>query len=638
MSSEDSMKLKDTVSKDAFRYGYLLKRLSPYIKPVLFRAVLGILIAIPLGLLDGVTAIALKPYLDNVINGNPQTTFEMILHFNVFGHIIGFPNRVFHSQHFWAMLIPPGIIIFAIIQGGLKYANNYLTDWTGLTMANTLKVDLFKKLTSLDPRFFDLNSSGIVLQRFLNDPEGASRSIIDNVKTFITAFFGILGLVAVLLYTAWKLAIIGVTVLGIAMLPVALIRKKVKSVSNSAMVVGGGMTTNFNETFAGNKIIAAYNLQPTRNNLFNEQINEQFHLAMSLTKRVGWLSPVMYLVASCGVALVMAYGNHLIINGELTSGSFAAFVTSLLLLYKPVKGLGQTLAGLQGTFVAMGRVFELFDLIPEIQAKQNSLQMKGFEKQIEFKNVVFEYVEDTPVLKNFSLTVPKNETIALVGNSGGGKSTVVNLIPRFYDVKSGSIEIDGIDLRQFNLESLRDNISFVFQDNFLFSGTLKDNIMMGNKNASEDDLNRVIAMAHLDEFIETLEYGLDTEVGERGTTLSGGQRQRVAIARAMVKNAPIVILDEATSALDNQSEAIVQKALDNLMQNKTVFVIAHRLSTIQNADRIAVINEGELAELGTHEELIKIENGKYKHLYEMQFAKGVNAGVNEEVNGEAVKL
>lgn len=629
MSSKDSMKLKDTVSKDAFRYGYLMKRIYPYLKPVLFRAILGIIIAIPLGLLDGVTAIALKPYLDNVINGTPQATFEMVLHLNLWGHIIGFPDRVFHTQHFWATIIPPGIVVFAVIQGGLKYANNYLTDWTGMKIANCLKLDLFKKLTSLDPKFYDINSSGIVLQRFLGDPDVASKSIIENVKTFVTAFFGILGLVTVLIYTAWKLAIIGVAVLGIAMLPVAFIRKKIKSVSNATMVVGGGMNTNFNETFSGNKIITAYNLQNDRNSLFNRQIDEQFGLTMSLTKRAGWLSPIMYLVASCGIALVMTYGNHLVITGELTSGSFAAFVTSLLLLYKPVKGLGQTLTYLQATFVALGRTFELFDLVPEIKTEQNAILMRGFDKQIEFKNVNFEYVEDTPVLNNFSLTVPKNQTIALVGNSGGGKSTVVNLIPRFYDVKSGSIEIDGIDLRRFDVESLRDNISFVFQDNFLFSGTLKENIIMGNKNANEDDLNRVVAMAHLDEFIGTLEKGLDTEVGERGTTLSGGQRQRVAIARAMIKNAPIVILDEATSALDNKSEAIVQKALDNLMKDKTVFVIAHRLSTIQNADRIAVINEGELAELGTHEELIKIENGKYKHLYEMQFAKG---GVSEEIS------
>lgn len=608
MSSEDTMKLKDTVSKDAFRYGYLLKRIYPYLKPVMFRAILGIIIAIPLGLLDGVTAIALKPYLDNVINGDPNATFKLL----------GF---VFHSQHFWATLIPPAIIAFAIIQGGLKYANTYLTDWTGMRISNSLKCDLFKRLTALNPKFYDVNSSGLVLTRFLGDPETASRSIIDNVKTFVSAFFGIVGLVVVLLYTAWKLAIIGVTVLGLAMLPVAFIRKKVKSVSNAAMVVGGGMTTNFNETFSGNKIVTAYNLQGQQNQLFDNQINEQFNLSMSLTKRVGWLSPVMYFVASCGVALVMAYGNHLIISGELTSGSFAAFVTSLLLLYKPVKGLGQTLAGLQGTFVAMGRVFELFDIVPEIKDEPNAIKMSHFEKQIEFKNVKFEYVDGVPVLKDFSLTVPKNETIAFVGNSGGGKSTVVNLIPRFYDVISGSIEIDGVDLRRFNLESLREQISFVFQDNFLFSGTIRENIMMGRPAASEFELAEVVKMAHLDEFLSTLELGIDTTVGERGTTLSGGQRQRVAIARAMIKNSPIVILDEATSALDNQSEAVVQKALDNLMQNKTVFVIAHRLSTIQNADRIAVINEGELVELGSHNELINIENGKYKHLYDMQFNK-----------------
>lgn len=626
MSTKDLMKLKDSVSKDAFRYGYLLNRIYPYIKPVMSRVILGILIAVPLGLLDGVTAFALKPYLDYVINGNSHATFEMVRHINLFGTVIGWPNRVFHTQHFWATIIPPAIIVFALIQGGLKYANNYLTDWTGMKISNSLKDSLFKKLTNLNPRFYDINSSGLVLTRFLSDPDTASRSIIDNVKVFISTIFGILGLVTVLMYTAWKLAIIGVTVLGIAMLPVAFIRKKIKSVSNATMVVGGGMTTNFNETFAGNKIVAAYNLQNDRNSLFEEQIDQQFGLAMSLTKRVGWLSPIMYFVASCGIAIVMAYGNHLVISGEITSGSFAAFVTSLLLLYKPVKGLGQTLAGLQGTFVAMSRTFELFDIETELKENPNAIEIEKTCDSVEFKNVEFEYEKDVPVLKNINLKVKKGEKLALVGNSGGGKSTTVNLIPRFYDVKNGSVEINGIDVRKYKLKSLRDNISFVFQDNFLFSGTIRENIMMGNKNATEEELQEAVNMAHLDEFLGSLENGIDSELGERGTTLSGGQRQRVAIARAMIKNAPIVILDEATSALDNQSEAIVQKALDNLMKNRTVFVIAHRLSTIKNADRIAVINDGELAELGSHDELMQIENGKYKHLYEMQFAK------NELVN------
>ena len=253
--------------------------------------------------------------------------------------------------------------------------------------------------------------------------------------------------------------------------------------------------------------------------------------------------------------------------------------------------------------------------------------MNGLDSSIDFKNVNFEYEPNTPVLKNFSLHINKGETIALVGNSGGGKSTVVSLLPRFYDVTSGEINFDGVDIRKFELSNLRQQISFVFQDNFLFSGTIKDNILMGNEHATEEQINNVIEMAHLDEFIHSLDKGLDTYVGERGTSLSGGQRQRVAIARAMLKDAPIIILDEATSALDNKSEAIVQKALDNLIKNKTVFVIAHRLSTIKNADRIAVINEGELAELGTHDELMNIENGKYKYLYEMQFKKQEEAAV-----------
>lgn len=601
-------KLKDTKSKDAFNYKYLLGKIFPYIKPVLPRAILNLLIAIPLGLLDGVVALALKPYLDFVVNGNPEHTWTFL-------------GITVHSQAFLAMIIPFGIVGFALFQGILKYSSNYLTDWTGQKISMSLKKDLFKKLTSMDPQFFDVNSSGIVLTRFLSDPDTASRNVIDLLKSFIATFFGLIGLVGVLLYNSWKLAIIGVTIMAIAITPVTFIRKRVKKVSNATMVVGGNMTTNFNETFAGNKIMTAYNLQKDQNEKFDNQITEQFHLAMSLTKRVGWLSPIMYFVCSIGIALVMAYGNSLILSGEMTAGSFASFVTSLLLLYKPTKTLGNTLTNLQNVFVAMSRVFELFDLQPQIKSPENPVALTDLNNSIDFKNVCFEYEKDVPVLKDFNLHVNKGETIALVGNSGGGKSTVVSLLPRFYDVTSGAIEFDGVNIKDFELDNLRSKISFVFQDNFLFSGTIKENILMGNEQATDEQLEEVVRMAHLDEFAHTLEKGLDTFVGERGASLSGGQRQRVAIARAMLKNSPIVILDEATSALDNKSEAIVQKALDNLIKNRTVFVIAHRLSTIQNADRIAVVDEGKLAELGTHDELMNIEGGKYKYLYEMQFKR-----------------
>lgn len=595
-------KLKDTLSKDAFRYGYLVNKIFPFVKPHLGRIILNMILAVPLGLLDGVVAYALKPYMDCVINGKTFTVGNFSI-----------------EQNTLALIIPFGIVIFALVQGLLKYTNNYLTDWTGNKISNSLKVDLFRKLTSLDSKFYDVNSSGLVLTRFFTDPETASKNIINTIKSFIMSIFGIAGLVAVLLINSWKLAIIGVGIMAVAITPVTLIRKKIKKVSNATMVVGGDMTTNFNETFAGNKIMTAYNLQKLQNEKFENQIKTQFDLTISLTKRVGWMSPIMYFICSIGIALVMFYGNHLIISGQMTAGSFASFVTSLLLLYKPVKDLGRTLTDLQTTFVALGRVFELFDLIPYIKNKEHSSKMTTLESGIDFENVYFEYEENVPVLKNFSLHINKGETIALVGNSGGGKSTTVNLLPRFYDVKSGAVKFDGINIKDIELNSLRNNISFVFQDNFLFSGTIRENILMGKSDATESELENAIKMAHLDEFLNTLDDGIDTYVGERGTSLSGGQRQRVAIARAIIKNAPIVILDEATSALDNESEAIVQKALDNLMKNKTVFVIAHRLSTINNADRIAVINEGELVELGTHNELMNIENGNYRHLYEMQF-------------------
>lgn len=588
------MKLKDTLAENSFDYAYLTKRIYKYIKPYIFRITLSFLIALPVGALDGVVAFALKPYMDEVL-----IKHNMLL----------------------AYLIPFGVVAFAALQGVLRYLNDYLTNWTGQKVTNDVKKALFQKLISMDTKFFDDNSSGIIITRFLNDPDTASKGVLDNLKTLLGSGIGALSLIAVMLYNSWKLALVGVVVLCVAFLPAALIRKRIKSASNKNMAIGGNITTNFNETYSGNKIITAYNLADYQYKKFSTEIQNSFNVNMSLVKRVAWMSPIMYTIASFGIAFVLAFGTYLVLSEQMTSGSLLSFVTSLLLLYKPVKTLGNTLTNIQNIFVAICRTFELFDTESEIKEKDNAKMLTRIEKGVSFENVWFEYIKDTPVLKNINLTASVGETIAIVGNSGGGKTTIANLIPRFYDIKSGSIKIDDTDIRDLNIKSLRDNISVVFQDNFLFTGTIKENLLMGNFNATDEDIEKVVKAAHLDEFLAELDNGLDTEIGERGTTLSGGQRQRVAIARAMLKDSPIVILDEATSALDNKSEAIVQKALDNLMQNKTVFVIAHRLSTIKNADKIVVINEGELVEIGTHDELLCRENGFYKRLYEMQFAK-----------------
>ena len=588
------MKLKDTLAANSFDYAYLTKRIYKYIKPYLFRIILGFLIALPVGALDGVIAYALKPYMDEVLIKK-----NMLL----------------------AYIIPFGIVAFAALQGLLRYLNDYLTNWTGQKVTNDVKLGLFKKLVQMDAKFYDENSSGIILTRYLTDPDTASKGILDNLKALMSSGIGALALIGVMLYNSWELALVGVIVLCIAFLPAAIIRKRIKSASNKTMKIGGNIMTDFNETTQGNKIVASYNLADYQFSKFSKEIRDSFDVNMSLVKRVAWMSPIMYTIASVGIAIVMAFGTYLVLSGRMTSGSLLSFVTSLLLLYKPVKTLGNTLTTLQTIFVSLCRTLELFDIEPDIKDNENAVEIDKIKEGVSLENVCFEYVKDTPVLKNINLSAKVGETVAIVGNSGGGKTTIANLIPRFYDVTSGSVKIDGVDIRDIKIDSLRQHISVVFQDNFLFSGTIRENLLMGNFEASEADIEKVVQAAHLDEFLSEMSDGLDTEIGERGTTLSGGQRQRVAIARAMLKDSPIIILDEATSALDNKSEAIVQKALDNLMQNKTVFVIAHRLSTIKNADKIAVINEGELVELGTHDELLAKENGFYRRLYEMQFAK-----------------
>ena len=556
------MKLSKTKAQNSFKYSWLLSRIYPYIKPVMQRVILGFIIAIPLGLLDGVTAFALKPYMDYVV-GQKDWVFEL------------FGNSYTLTWQMFAYLIPVGVILFAIVQGVLRYLNTYISEWTSKKVTNSVKIDLFKHLVQMDTKFFDENSSGIILSRYLNDPQTAADGLIDKIKTITTSVFGALGLICVMWYSSWKLALVGVAILCVAFIPVILIRNLIKETSNQNMVISGNIRTNMNETYSGNRIMTSYQLQNRQKNIFENEINNSFKVAMHLIKRSGWMSPLMYLIASFGISIVLSYGTSLITSGQITAGSFASFVTSLLLLYKPVKTLGNTMTSIQKIFVAMGRVFELFDIVPEVKECENPIEFETLNSNIKLENVHFEYLPNKPVLKGINLNINKGETIAIVGNSGGGKSTIINLISRFYDVTQGAIKFDDTNIKNFSIESIRKNIAVVFQDNFLYSGTIRENIMMGNYNATEEELQEAIHSAYLDETIVNMTDGVDTIIGERGTTLSGGQRQRVAIARAMIKNSPIVILDEATSALDNQSEAVVQKALDNLMKDKTVFVIAH---------------------------------------------------------------
>lgn len=569
-----------------------LSVILPYFKPYIFRTVLALGLAVPIGALDAVIALSLKPYMDVVMLDKQM-------------------------QSPW--YIPILIIVFTTIQGTLNYLATYMNDWVGGRVTNDLKKDLYNKLMHQTSAFFDKQTSGKILKSYNNDADRSCAGLLSNIKMCISRVFSSISLVGVLFYNSWQLAIIAVFVLGCAMIPLLKIKSAIKGVYNKSEGENAKVLTTYNEAFAGNKIVAAYNLYDLKSKQFKHLIDNVFGLRMKITQHVGWLSPMMHIIVSVGIGAVIGLGSFLIVSGKLTAGQFVSFITALIMLYTPIKGLGNNAKSMTTCMCAMERVVSKLDKKPGIKDKKDAVNFPDFNDKITFEDINFSYVKDKPVLKGVSFEVKKGETIALVGNSGGGKTTIVNLLPRFYNLKNGKISIDGTSINDIKINDLRNNIAIVFQDNFLFEGTIRENIMLGNLKASEEQLNKAIKNSYLEDFIASLENGLDTQIGERGVLLSGGQKQRIGIARAFLKDAPILILDEATSALDNQAEHIVQQAIDNLMKDRTVFVIAHRLSTIQNANRIAVINNGYLTEIGTHDELLTIPNGDYKKLHAMQY-------------------
>lgn len=574
---------------------YTLKNYAlilPYAKPYWFRAVLAVLITIPTGMMDAVIAWSLKPFMDVVL---------------------------VEKQTGWTMYIPLMIVIFSVLQALFTYIATYMNTWVGNKIALDIKRKLFNKLMHSDAAFFDCGNSGDVLFRFNNDAEAACSGLLSNMKLFTTRLFSSLSLIAVLFYNSWQLAIVAVIVMFGALMPLTKVRKRLKKVVCKDANALASLLTHYNEVYNGNRIITAYNLYDFCKEKFVKSINEVFSLGIQMVTKLGIITPIMHVISSFGIAFVIWYGSYLIVNNEITVGNFASFITSLVMLYNPIKSIGNNYNGVIFSLMAVERVFEKLNNVPTIRNNEKAKIIEHCKGNICYKNVSFEYVADKPVLKNVNLNIKSGQTIALVGNSGGGKTTISSLLPRFYDVKSGSITLDGINIKDLDINNLRDNIAIVFQDNFLFGGTIRENILFGRQDISEQQLQQAIHSACLDEFINTLKDGLDTQIGERGVLLSGGQKQRIAIARAFIKNAPILILDEATSALDNKSEAVVQHAIDNLMKDRTVMVIAHRLSTVRNADCIVVINDGRIVEKGSHDELLK-KKGAYAALYRTQLA------------------
>lgn len=511
------------------------------------------------------------------------------------------------------------MILFAVIGAVLVYWNAIFSTIISSSIYKNIVDDIYIKVQEMDMEYFSGTKVGELMVKVMNDPGNINTLIIETFYMISEIFRAIICLV-IALYVDWKLTLGVLVVAPVLMVAVRRYSKKLKNSGKEKQEAIGTLNSKLQETLSGIRVIKAFATERTEIRNFKKKSLELKKVELKTSRYNAKSSSISEAVNYIMIAILLLFGGFRAIRGNhFTAGDFITIVGAIASMYTPIRRAITRYNSISVNIPSIGRVFEVMEKEPKVTNKENSVNFEEFKKEILFSNVEFSYLDSKEkILKGINLKVEKGETIALVGNSGGGKSTIVNLIPRFFDVTNGSLEIDGIDVRDYNVKSLRKKIGIVPQETFLFSGTLKSNIKYGKNDATDEEIIEAAKQANAHEFIEKLEKGYETEIGERGAKLSGGQKQRIAIARAILENPQILILDEATSALDNESEKLVQEALEKLMKGKTTFVIAHRLSTIENSDKIAVIQQGELKELGKHEELMEL-NGIYYGLYNKKF-------------------
>ena len=515
-------------------------------------------------------------------------------------------------------VLPFAILGIFLVKGIFSYNYSYLIDFVGESIIKKMRVRLFAHIQSMQIVFFYKTSPGELISRIMNDVALIQSSVSKALIGTLKGSFQVVGLIGVIFYQDWKLAAIAMIFLPLAYYPIITFGRKYRRLSIKAQKLRAEVSCILHESIVGARIVKAFCMEERETARFSTKIEDLFRTVLRDVRADSLSSPIMEMLGGVGIALIVWYGGNKVITGESTPGTFFSFLAALIMIYDPIKEVSKINNALQKGLAACSRVFELLDRKPTIMDTPGAQTLVEEIKVIEFKDVNFRYAPESPdVLKNINLTVRAEEVVALVGPSGAGKTTLANLIPRFFDVTGGSIFINGEDIRQLTIKSLRGKMSLVTQETILFNDTIRNNIAYGRPDCTDAEIREAAEAAYATEFIGKLSEGFGTVIGEAGAKLSGGQRQRISIARALLHNTPLLILDEATSALDTESEQMVQKALNNLMQNRTTFVIAHRLSTIKRADRILVFEKGEIVESGSHDALLEL-GGLYHRLYTLQ--------------------
>jgi ATP-binding cassette, subfamily B, bacterial MsbA len=576
----------------------IYQRMLSYVRPYAPRLALASVFMVFVSAFQGAIAFLVKPALDDIFIKKDPTRLSII----------------------------PLLVLGAyLLKGFFEFAQRYMMNDAGQRVIRDIRDHLYRHMQSLSLSFYTRHQTGTLISRVLNDVGLMQAAVTEAASGLIKDVFASIFLIAVVFYRDWQLALVALVAFPLAVWPIARFGRKLRKTSRKTQEIAGGLTVHLHETISGAKLVKAFGAEEYETERFMAKNADLFRLTMKVVKVQSMTAPLSQVFAGIGIAAVIYYGGYSVVKGHSTPGNFFSFMTALLMLYEPVKRLSGINNTIQQGIAAAERVFEVIDTLPDVEEAPGARTLETVRDRIEFDRVSFRYADEgAAILSDICLEVSTGTMVAIVGSSGAGKTTLVDLIPRFYDPEEGVIRIDGNDIRDYTLGSLRSRIGIVSQHTILFNDTIRNNIAYGMRDAAPSRVEEAARLAGAFGFVSKLKDGFDTVIGEQGMKLSGGERQRLAIARALLKDAPILILDEATSALDTESERVVQEALDALMRGRTTFVIAHRLSTVRNADVILVIEGGRIVERGRHDELLT-RDSRYRSVYLKQFEEKKSA-------------